>query len=148
MVFRWALGIHNILRWVVVLVLLWGLYRAYAGWLGKKPYIVLDHRAGMILTIAYDIQFLLGLILAFISPIIASAFFNLNAAMQVNELRFFAVEHMPMMFLALIFGHVTSALSRKPDDDTLKHRYAALGYTLVAIITIAAIPWFRPLLRF
>jgi hypothetical protein len=146
MVFRWALGIHNIFRWVVVLALLWGLYRAYAGWLGKKPWSVLDRRAGMMLT--YDVQFLLGLILAFISPIIASAFSNLNAAMQVNELRFFAVEHMPMMFLALIFGHVTSALSRKAEDDTLKHRYAALGYTLVAIITIAAMPWFRPLLRF
>jgi hypothetical protein len=98
----------------------------------------------MMLTIAYDVQFLLGLILAFISPIIESAFSNLNAAMQVNELRFFAVEHMPMMFLALIFGHVTSVLSRKADHDTLKHRYAALGFTLVAIITVAAIPWFRP----
>jgi hypothetical protein len=148
MVFRWILSIHNLFRWVVVLTLIWGLYRAYFGWLGKKPWADSDSRAGMMLTIAYDVQFLLGLILAFISPIIESAFSNLNAAMQVNELRFFAVEHMPMMFLALIFGHVTSVLSRKADHDTLKHRYAALGFTLVAIITVAAIPWFRPLLRF
>jgi hypothetical protein len=148
MVFRLMLIIHNIFRWVVVLALIWGLYRAYFGWLGKKSWADSDRRAGMMLTIAYDVQFLLGLILAFISPIIASAFSNLNAAMQVSELRFFAVEHMPMMFLALIFGHVTSVLSRKAGDDTLKHRYAALGYTLVAIITVAAMPWFRPLLRF
>jgi hypothetical protein len=142
------LVIHNIFRWVVILALLWGLYRAYAGWLGKKTWSVADRRAGMLLTIAYDIQFLVGLILAFISPIIASAFSNLNAAMQVNELRFFAVEHMPIMFLALIFGHVTSVLTRKAEDDTLKHRHAAMGYSLVAIITVVAIPWFRPLLRF
>jgi MFS family permease len=142
------LSIHNIFRWVVVLALLWGLVRAYMGWLGKKTWTDSDRRAGMLLTIAYDVQFLLGLILAFISPIIASAFSNLSAAMQLIELRFFAVEHMPMMFLALIVGHVTSVLSRKAEDDTRKHRRAALGYTLVAIITVAAIPWFRPLLRF
>ena len=148
MVFRWLLSIHNIFRWVVILALLWGLYRAYSGWLGKKPWSALDRRAGMLLTIAYDIQFLLGLILAFISPIVASAFSNLNAAMQVKELRFFAVEHMPMMFLALIFGHVTSVVSRRAGSEMRKHRHAAIGFTLVAIITVAATPWFRPLLRF
>lgn len=148
MLFRWILIAHNLFRWVVVLLLVWGLYRSYTGWLRKKTWLKADRRAGLLLTIGYDLQFVLGLILAFISPIVASAFSNLNAAMQVRELRFFAVEHMPLMFLALIFGHVTSVLSRKAEEDVLMHRRAALGYTLVAIITLAAMPWFRPLFRF
>jgi len=148
MFFRWLLSIHSIFRWFVVLTLLWSLFRGYRGWQGKRAWTNLDRRAGMFLTMAYDVQFLFGLILAIISPIVAAAFSNLGAAMQVAELRFFAVEHMPLMLVALIVGHITSALSRKAPDDTIKHRRAALGYTLLALITIVAIPWFRPLLRF
>ena len=148
MAFRLLLSMHNIFRWLVLLALLYGLYRAYVGWLGKKSWGESDRRAGMFLTISYDIEFLLGLILAFISPIVSSAFANLNAAMQVDELRFFAVEHMPLMFIALVFGHITTVSARKADDDALKHRRTALGFTLVLVLTILAIPWFRPLLRF
>jgi chromate transport protein ChrA len=148
MFFRWMLSLHNLFRWVVVLALLWGLFRAYRGWLGKKAWIEADRRAGMLLTIGYDIQFLLGLILTFLSPIVATAFSNLGAAMQVDELRFFAVEHIPMMFLALVAGHVTSAISRNVQNDNSRHRRAALGFTVIAAITLLAIPWFRPLLRF
>jgi hypothetical protein len=102
----------------------------------------------MLLTIAYDVQFLLGLILAFISPIVASAFANPGAAMQVDELRFITFEHMPMMFVGLVIGHVTSVLARKAERDSLKHRRAAIGFSLVTLLTLLAIPWFRPLLRF
>ncbi len=148
MFFRLILSIHNLFRWAVVLALFWALFQAYRGWLGKKPWTANDRRAGMILTIGYDVQFLLGLILSFLSPILATAFSNLGAAMKVPEMRFFAVEHIPMMFVALIVAHVTSVLSRKAPDDILKHRRAALGYSLVAILTVIAIPWFRPFVRF
>jgi hypothetical protein len=146
--FRLMLSFHNIFRWVVILALAWGLLRAFAGWLGAKPWIDTDRRAGMLLTIAYDMQFLLGLILALISPTMASAFSDLNAAMQVEELRFFAVEHMPLMILALIVGHLTSTFSRKAVEASNKHRRAALGYAIVGVMTIVAMPWFRPWLRF
>jgi hypothetical protein len=148
MFFRLMLSIHNLFRWAVVLALIWALFQAYRGWLGKKTWTSTDRRAGMFLTIGFDIQFLLGLILSFMSPIIGTAFSNLGAAMKVTELRFFAVEHMPMMFLALVIAHITSAVSRKAPDDVRKHRRTALGYTLVAILTLVAIPWFRPYLRF
>ena len=148
MFFQWLLVIHNFFRWAVVFTILWGLLRGYRGWLAKRAWTPMDHRAGMLLTIAYDIQFLLGVILAFVSPLVSTAISNMGAAMQVAELRFITVEHIPMMFVALILGHITSALSRKAPDDARKHRRAALGYTLVAVITILAIPWFRPILRF
>ncbi len=148
MFFRWLLVIHNVFRWVVLLALLWGLFRGYRGWRGKNPWVDTDRRVGMLLTISYDVQFLLGLILALISPVISAAFTNFGTAMQVSDYRFFAVEHMPMMLVALIIAHVTSVLARKAPDDALKHRRAALGYTLVLVITALAIPWFRPLLRF
>ncbi len=148
MLFRWILTVHNIFRWLVLLALAWSLFRAYAGWLGSKAWLDTDRRAGMLLTIGYDVQFLLGLILATLSPLVASALSNISAAMQVDELRFFAVEHMPMMLLALLIGHVTSVGSRKAADDKAKHRRAALGYTIVGILTVVAMPWFRPLLRF
>jgi hypothetical protein len=142
------LMIHNLFRWLVILALLWVLLRAYRGWLGKKAWREADRRAYILLTIGYDVQFLVGLVLAFLSPIVATAFSNLGAAMQVAELRFFSVEHTPMMFIALVAGHITSVFSRRAQDDSGKHRRAALGFSIAAAITLLAIPWSRPLLRF
>jgi hypothetical protein len=147
MFFQWLLILHNIFRWLVLAALAWALLRAYLGWLGKREWKKADRQAGMFLTMGYDIQFLLGLILTFISPIIATALANLSAAMRVNELRFFAVEHIPVMFIALVVGHITSARSRKAQADDRKHRAAAIGFTIVAILTLVAIPWFRPMIR-
>jgi hypothetical protein len=146
MLYSILLPLHSILRWVVLILAVVTIARALTGWLGKKPWTALDNRLSSFFTMGFDIQILIGLILYFISPLMQAAFRNFGGAMSNPDLRFFAVEHIFMMILALGVAHAGRTLSRKAKDAFKKHRNAALFYILAILIVLAAIPWQRGLL--
>jgi uncharacterized membrane protein len=142
-----VLGIHNIVRWVALILGIVAFGRALAGWLGRREWTKDDRRWGMLFTTAMDIQLLLGVILYFfLSPITRQALSNFGQAMSVPDLRFFGLEHALYMVVAVIAAHVGSALSRRGDDSKRRFRIAALLYGLAVILMVAGIPWSRPLL--
>jgi len=147
MLFTVTVIAHNIFRWLVVLATVWALLRAYRGWLGKRAWEEADAQAGFILSLSLDFQALLGVILAFASPLVRLGFANLAGGMHIPQIRFFLAEHMPLMMIGLIVAHITGARTKKVDEDHVKHRWAALGYSLALLMTLVAIPWWRPLLR-
>jgi len=149
MLFSILLPLHSILRWVVIILAVVTIGRALIGWLGKKPWTLLDSRLSSYFTISFDVQILIGLILYFISPTNQTALQNFGGAMGNADLRYFAVEHIFMMILALGIAHGGRTLSRKAKDAFKKHRNAALFYILAILVVLAAIPWAtRPLFRF
>ncbi len=94
-----------------------------------------------------DLQFLVGILLyAFYSPLTKAAFANFGAAMQNPDLRFYAVEHISMMVIALALVHIGRAKSKKATSPLKKHRSAAIFYTISLILILAAIPWNRALI--
>jgi hypothetical protein len=141
------LFLHNLFRWLLILGAIWALGRAYRGWLGRRNWTSRDRQAGLFFSIAYDLQVLVGLVLTFLSPLVSTALSDLGAAMRVDDLRWILVEHGPLMVISLIIVHVVSALARRAESDTAKHRLAALGYSLALVVALVAIPWSRPLLR-
>ena len=144
--------LHNLNRWVILVFGLIVIVRGFTGWFGKRRFNAADNRYGMIFTAALGIQFLLGLFLYFTkgwSAVIASDF---SAAMQDPTLRFFTVEHVVAMIVAIGVASMARSLSRKASSDKAKHQRAAIGYLLSILIILAAIPWpatpyGRPLLR-
>ena len=146
MLYSILLPLHSIMRWVVIILALVTIGRALYGWLGKKPWTQLDNRLSSFFTMGFDIQILIGLILYFISPLMQTAFQNFGGAMSNSDLRFYAVEHIFLMILALGIAHAGRTLSRKAKDAFKKHRNAALFYILAILIVLAAIPWQRGLL--
>jgi hypothetical protein len=144
-----TLSLHNILRWAVLLVGIVAAVRAWVGWLGKKEWSELDRKLGSFFGIAFDIQLLLGLLLYFVvSPLMTDTILpNFAAAMRDSNLRFFAIEHLVMMIVALVFAHLGSVLAKRAKDASGKYRQAAIWFTLTLLLVLAAIPWTRPLLR-
>ena len=141
--YQFIISIHNIARWIVIIAAVYALFRAYRGWFGKRSWTETDRKAGLYFSIAFDVQFLLGLILTVVSPLVRSIISNFQNAMTIDEFRLI-VEHIPLMLVALILVHVTSVLAKKAGDDATKHRRAAIGYTLAFIVMILATPWARP----
>jgi hypothetical protein len=142
-----VLAIHNIVRWVVVIVGIIAVVRGLIGWLGKREWSSTDRTLGMVFTSAIDIQLLLGLFLyVFLSPITKSMFQNLSQAMSNPGMRFFGLEHAFFMILAVVLAHVGSALSKRASETTAKHRAAAIWFGLALIVVLLGMPWMRPLL--
>ncbi len=138
---------HNLLRWFVIIMMLLAVAFALYGWLGKKPFTRKDNITGLLLTISVDLQLLIGLILyLFVSPFTKAAFADFGAAMKNSVLRFYAVEHIMLMLIALILIHIGRVKTKKALTDVKKHRMAAIFYGIAFILILAGIPWDRPLL--
>jgi hypothetical protein len=125
------LVLHNLVRWVVIILSILALVRAYRGWLSSQAWTPRDRQIGVFFTSALDTQVLLGLLL-----IVFVGFSNLDG---------FLINHIIPMFVAIVVAHIGSARAQKAADDPAKHRMAALFYSVAVLIILVSIPWGRPL---
>ena len=87
---------------------------------------------------------LIGLVLWFFGPFGYNQIQNsggMDAVMKDPVARFFAVEHITAMVIAIIFIHIGKAQARKKIADTIKHRRTVIWYLLALIIIVISIPW-------
>ena len=134
--------LHSILRWLVVLAALFAIIRASTGISFKRGWMQMDNRAGVWFTSLLDLQVLIGIILYFfLSPTTTIALQNFGAAMGNAATRFFAIEHVLGMLVAVVVAHVGRSLVRRAPAPIQKHRRAAIWIALSLLIVLAAIPW-------
>jgi hypothetical protein len=146
MLYNIVLGLHNIVRWVVLVIAILALVRAYRGWFQAREWMEGDRKTSIYFTIALDTQFLLGLILFFTSPWTRALLTgNFSGMMSDATMRFFSVEHVPFMIVAIVLAHIGSSRARRAPDAQAKFRLMAIFFTLAVLIIIVAIPWWRPL---
>lgn len=136
------LTLHSILRWVVLILAIVAVVRAFIGWFGKKRWTARDNRLGMVLSASMDLQVLLGFILyIFLSPLTTTALQDFGAAMSNELLRYWSLEHVLLMIVALILIHVGRATSKVAEAATSKHKRAAIFFGLATLAILIAIPW-------
>jgi len=146
-----VLSLHSWLRWAALLAGLIAFGRALVA--GDRPWTRADERAGLFFSITLDIQILLGAALYFLlSPFTAEALKDFGAAMRVSGLRFWAVEHVLGMLIAVALAHVGRTRIHKTPSDRRRHRLAAIFFGLALVAMVASIPWpgtpnGRPLFR-
>lgn len=144
--YLFVLTVHNIIRWVVVVVLILALVNAILGWIQKRSWSSSDRKLGFFASIGVDIQIITGLLLfLFFSPLTTSSFSDIGAAMASTDRRFFLVEHSSLMLLAVIFVHLGNSLARKATLDQKKFRQATIWFGLTLLVILIGTPWFRPL---
>ena len=71
---------------------------------------------------------------------------DFGAALANTDLRFFVFERVLMMILAVIFAHVGVATTKRAAEPVLKHRRAAIWFSLSLVALLLGIPWDCPLL--
>jgi hypothetical protein len=146
--YPFVLGLHNLLRWAVLLAALTLCTVLIPGLSGKRPWSRSTDRLASSYTGLMYLQLLVGLALYIgVSPYMNSILGNFGAALKNAETRFFAVEHVTGMLLAVLFAHLGNLLSKRRNTDQAKYRTASLFFGLSLLCVLALIPWWRPLLR-
>lgn len=150
--YDFTLMIHSWLRWAVLLAAVMAIVSAFT----MKPGFGGEGRAerwGLLFMIALDLQLLLGFLLyVALSPTTAAIFDNFGAAMQDPVARFWAVEHVTLMVVAVVFAHLGRILARKARTPGSKRMRLLVCFTIATVAMVAAIPWpgmtaGRPLFR-
>jgi hypothetical protein len=111
---------------------------------GSRPFIRTDARAGLLLTIFADLMLLIGFALWYFGPKGYNLIQNsggMTALMKTPYNRFFAVEHLVGMLIAIILIHIGKAQGKKKISDLSKHRRTLTFYTLALLIILVTIPW-------
>jgi hypothetical protein len=140
--YQFFLILHSLLRWVIVIVGLIAIIRAFVGWLGRKEWTSEDNALGLGFTGALDLQLLVGLLLyLFFSPMTTAALQNFGGVMANSVLRFFAVEHVFGMVIAITVAHIGRSLSKRATTDAGKHKRVAIFFLIAFLIVLASIPW-------
>lgn len=137
---------HSGLRYVVLILLLLAIAQGFGGWSGQKPFTQGKRKVALFAMISCHIQLLIGLILYFMGPVgLASA--QIEGFMKNSVARFWGMEHIAAMVIAIALITIGHSQSKKASSDQKKHRKIALFYTLGLILILASIPWpFRELL--
>lgn len=145
--YPYVLGLHNIVRWIVLLTGVWAVFLAWRGWLGRRQWTSAEARVTQAFTRALDVQFLIGLLLfAGFSPLTREAFRDVGAAMRDAPIRYFVLEHPLIMLLAIAAAHIGAVQVRRATTDAERFQKASILFGLSLAALAGFIPWARPLI--
>lgn len=135
------LHLHSALRYIVVILLVIAIIKAFTGWFGQKPFTEGDRKLGLFTLISVHVQLLIGLILYFVSPVVQSALSDMGSAMKNPELRFWAVEHIATIIIGIVLITVGYSTAKRATSDLVKFKRIALFYLIGFVLIMTAIPW-------
>lgn len=127
---------HSGLRWVALILLLVAIFNAVAS-KSKGHYLKKDKMINLFAMVFLHVQLLLGLILYFISPKVVFV----EGWMKVSQARFFGLEHILIMILAIVLVTIGRKKAEKESNAAKKHGKIALWYFIGLVLIFASIPW-------
>jgi hypothetical protein len=139
------LAIHNVSRWLVLIAAAVALVVAVRGLVTRRPWDRTARLSSLSFVSLMDLQLVLGLLLYVVSPIVRAGLSDMAVAMADTQIRFFVVEHLSIMIVAVVFAHVGSVTARRAPDHRSRYARTALWFGLSTIAVLVAIPWWRPL---
>jgi hypothetical protein len=137
------LYIHSWLRWLLLILCLTVVVRSAYGWIKKGEYLKGDNIISSMLTGLFHLQLILGLLLYFVlSPITEAALADFGNAMKDPVLRFWGIEHILVMILAITAAQMGRTKSKKAVKSADKFRIQTIYFLIALILVLSRIPWF------
>ncbi len=145
--YSFLLSVHNLLRWVILVLILVAIVRSLSGMVSGKPFTGTDKKIGLFLMISAHTTFLIGLYQWFAGPwglqLIRN--YGMGEVMKNAVYRYWTVEHLTGMLIAIVLITIGRGASKKSISDRSKHTRTFWFYLIALIIILAIVPWpFRP----
>ena len=133
------LHLHSALAYLVLLGLVVCIVYAMVGALSGKEFTEKDRKFGLIGLIPTHIQFIVALILYFISPM---GFGNLSGeTMGDSTARLYALEHPLINLIAVVLITIGYARAKRLLESRNKFRSIYIFYGIGFILILSRIPW-------
>ena len=135
--------LHNVLRWVILILLVVSLIKSYTGWQSKRAFTPGDRKIWLFTMVSAHITLLLGLY-QWLFGRYGALTITLPPDVSVMKepfYRFFWIEHPTAMILAIIFITLGNGMAKKKVTDMVKFRKAFWYFLIALVLILAAIPW-------
>jgi hypothetical protein len=126
---------HSVIRYFVLIFLVIVIVRSLQGLIGRKEFTTNDNKLGTWLLMLTHMQFLIGLVLYFVSP---AVIFGENT-MKDPTIRYWTVEHGFMMIMAVGLITAGRVIAKRQTDHALKHRRMFLFCSMALLLILWAI---------
>jgi hypothetical protein len=146
-----VLALHSWLRWGALIAGVLAVVSLASARSSSSP--AQGDKWGLFFMIALDLQLLIGLMLyLFISPNTTVMFADFGATMRDPVARFWAVEHLTLMLVAIVLVHVGRVLAKKAPTSAAGRSKMLICFVVALVAIMAATPWpgmraGRPLFR-
>jgi len=127
--------LHSGLRYIVLILVVAAVIQALLGWLGKKTYTEGNRKLNLFALISAHTQLIIGLVLYFLSPLVNFS----GAAMKDPIARYWTVEHITMMIIAIVLITAGYARSKRVLVPEKKHANIFIFYFLAIIIVVVTL---------
>ena len=128
-------SMHSGLRWVVLLLLIFSILNAIVR---RNTYEKKDRLLYMFTMVSMHVQLVIGLVLYFF---ISQKVVFIDGWMKVKLYRFYGMEHLVGMILAIALVTIGHISSKKQTEAKSKHKRILIWYTIGLILILAFIPW-------
>ena len=140
--YQGILHAHSGLRWIVLILLIAAPLMAFLRLQRGEGFSESVRKLSLFGLIACHTQLLLGLILYFLSPKVSFQ----TGFMADKVLRFFTVEHLFLMIIAIVLVTMGYSRAKKRPADAGKLKAVAVYYGFALLLILLSIPWpFRAL---
>jgi uncharacterized membrane protein YozB (DUF420 family) len=135
------LQLHSVLRWIILILLLAAIYKSFADRSGA--FTSTHKKLGLFLMISCDIMLLLGSYQWITGPLGLKNIqaIGMKEVMTNSYYRFYGIEHITAMVIAIILVHVGKSYAKKNIPDATKHQRTVLFFALALLIILISIPW-------
>jgi hypothetical protein len=137
------LHLHSFLRWVIIVLAVVAIYKSYNGMRSGRAFGAGDRKTGLFLMISAHTTLLIGLYLWLAGPWGMANISNLGfgAVMKEPVYRFFAVEHIFGMLVAIVLITIGRGAAKKAIPDAAKFRRSFWLFLVALVIILVTVPW-------
>jgi hypothetical protein len=128
---------HSGFRWLVLGLLVAAVLNALMKMMNNQPFTATDSRINFLTPRFMEVQFLIGLVLYFVSGRVLP----IGDAMGEATTRFFALEHPVAMIVAVALVSIGSSKVKKGEDSKERFKTTLTFFGIALAITLAMIPW-------
>lgn len=128
--------LHSTLAIILLLALVVAIVITLANYLGKKQY---NRKIALLGLISAHLQFVVGLVIYFVSPLGIQAFSGENMKNSLSRLYF--LEHPLMMLIAIILITAGYSKAKRQVDAQKANKTVLIFYIIGLILILSRIPW-------
>lgn len=140
--YKGVLDLHSYLAFAVLALLLLAILNAFMGLSAKRAFLPKDRQISMLALIFTHVQFVVGLVLLFVSPYMETAKqLGMGAVMKNAEIRKMVVEHPLINLIAIVFITIGWSTHKRTEDSTAKFKKIGIFYVIGLVLLLSRIPW-------